>query len=219
VINRTTTRRDRALLAAALAAATVTFVSSRPARADDATFAVGALTDGPVRFTLGSYRPRGDAYVPLAGTEFHITVRNGKTDAPVVTTDVAGQALFEVIATTRRRAPAVEITELARTDYPFQGASCGHDFQPLLDWTDRPTLTVEVDPGWNVGCTFYHLQARRSPNPATDPTPPPTDALPVVVADDSSVLPLAEALLLAIISVVPLGRRRRRSCGPPTIDS
>jgi hypothetical protein len=68
-------------------------------------------------------------------------------------------------------------------------------------------LTLEVDPGWNAGCTFYHVQAGASPNPTSGPTPPPTDTDAVVAVDGFPALPVA-LLLLALSAVTPLCRRQ-----------
>jgi hypothetical protein len=167
------------------------------------------LAGGSVGFALGSYRPQGDAYLPLANTEFHIAVTNGSPSTAAASTAADGLVSFDVTVATGHASASIEVTEVARTDYPLQGASCGHDFLPLLDWTDRPSFTLEVDPGWNVECTFYHVHAGASLNPAPDPTPPPTDTDAIVAADDVSVLPLV-LLLLAISAVTLLGRRETR---------
>ena len=96
----------------------------------------------------------------------------------------------------RHAAASVEITELARTDYPLLGASCGHNFP--RSWTGRIArdLTLELEPGWNVECTFYHVQAGASPKPVPGPTLFPTDTDAVVAAEGFPALPVALLLLL-----------------------
>jgi hypothetical protein len=176
VVHRATRTLDGGLLVAAWAGVALTFVASQPARADQAMLQLGGVAPGSVSFTLGSFAQQGEALLPLAGTEFHIVVTKGDTDTAIATTGADGHVSFEATVTTRHAAASIEVTEVARTDFPLLGASCGHDFFPLLDWTDRPRLTLEVEPDWNVDCTFYHVQAGNSPKPVPKPTPPPTDA-------------------------------------------
>jgi len=165
------------------------------------------LAGGSASFTLESVLEQGEPFLPLAGTTFDIAVTNGGPSAAVVTTGADGQVSFDVTVTAGHPAALIEITEIARTDYPLNGASCWYDFGPLLDWSDDPSFTLEIEPGWDAGCTFYHGPAGASPDPAPRPTPPPTDADALVAADDFP--GVVFALLLFAISAVPLLRRHQ----------
>lgn len=165
------------------------------------------LAGGSVSFMLEAYFQEGDSYRPIAGTEFEVAVTNGTPSTSIVTTGADGQVSFDVTVMEGHAAALLEITEIARTDYPLDGASCWYDFGPLLDWSDRPNFTVEVEPGWDAGCTFYHELAGASPNPAPRLTPPPTATDAVAAADGMPAVPVG--LLLFAITAVGLLRRHR----------
>lgn len=166
------------------------------------------LAGGSVSFTLQAVRYEGGAYLPVAGTEFDIAVTNGSPPTAVVTTGADGQVSFDVTVMAGHAAALIEITEVAGTDDPLEVASCWYDFGPLLDWTTAPNFTVEVEPGWTAGCTFYHKRTGASSDPTPRLTPPPTDTDAVVAAVGFPVVPIV--LLLLAISWVTVPRRRRR---------
>ena len=167
---------------------------------------------------LYSYRQQGEELLALVGTEFHVAVTNGGPNTAVVSTGADGQVSFDVTVTAGHATASIEITEIARSDYPFLGASCGHDNLPLLDWTDRPHLTLELEPGWNAGCWFYHAPPGASPRPTSAPTLPPTDTDAVVAAGGSPALPVV-LLLLAISAALPLRRLRHHRAAAADIES
>ena len=147
----------------------------------------------------------------MAGTEFEIAVTNGGPNADAVTTGADGQVSFDVTVDQGSAAAVLEITETAQSAYPLDGASCWYDFGPLLDWTDRASFTVEIEPGWDAGCTFYHRLAGASPNPTPRLTPPPTDTDADAASGTSLVGLLTLLLLLAIGAVTPPRRFGRRT--------
>jgi hypothetical protein len=176
------------------------------------------LAGGSASFTLESVLEQGEPFRPLAGTDFEIAVTNGGPSTTVVTTGADGTVSFDVTVTAGYPAALIEITELARTDYPLNGASCWYDGHPLLDWSPRPNFTVEVQSGWDAGCTFYHKVAGASPNPTPGLTPPPTDMDTLAAANGMPVIPVM-VVLLAITAVGLLRHARQTALTTPPDDS
>ncbi len=119
---------------------------------------------------------------PLAGAPFEVVVTHGTPEQAVVVAGADGTVSFEVTVDAGQPAAHVRITDLQR-DYRVLGASCGHDFEILVEWSAGGTLEFDLEPGWtDIGCVFEYkvFEDVPAPTPAparpmSDPTLPPTD--------------------------------------------